>query len=196
VRHDLNHIKLCRFLAENRARVSTGAEALIVLAGEPGTTFSALELSLRLDIHHGVPELLLELLDNAFTFVPYCDARALREYQHRVDQLEEKRALLLKTRDNPDLSEIDWEIGFLRAEIRRNTKPSGDIKNHNRERKLAYLRLKNPLSRLIARAQREDPALAAYIRQNLITDHDFAWLGQRIDLPEKGASNREMPLAA
>ncbi|MGC9362804.1 MAG: hypothetical protein ACP5F3_07745, partial [Candidatus Syntrophosphaera sp.] len=158
--------------------------------------FDPLELSLRLEVRRLDPRLLLALLDSAFTSVPHCDARALREYHHRVKQLEEKRSELLRSQAEPDLSELDWELAFIKAEIRRNTKPRGGIKNHNPALKQAWLRLKNSLSRLIAYAAKENPALAEHIRRHLQTAHGFAWHGERIDLPEQAAPTRKLPLAA
>lgn len=196
MRYDLNHIKLCGFLAENRAKFPTGAGALLILASQPEKVFGPIELSLRLDGRQVDPRLLPALLDSAFARVPYCDARALREYRHRVNQLEKKREKLLRSQAEPDLEEIDWELAFIRAEIRRNTKPRGGIKNHNPALKHAWLRLKNSLSRLIAHAETQDPALAKHIRRRLQTAHGFAWHGERIDLPEQAAPSRELPLAA
>lgn len=196
MRYDLNHIKLCGFLAESRAKFPTGAGALIILASQPREVFDPIELSLRMDLRRVDPWIILALLDSAFTSEPYCDARALREYHRRVNQLEEKRAELLQSQAEPDLAEIDWELAFLKAEIRRNTKPCGGIKNHNPVLKQAWLRLKNSLSRLIAHAETKDPALAEYIRRHLQTAYGFAWHGKRVDLPEQAAPTRKLPLAA
>ncbi|MGC9362743.1 MAG: hypothetical protein ACP5F3_07435 [Candidatus Syntrophosphaera sp.] len=196
MRYDLNHIKLCGFLAETRGKFPTGAQALLILAAQPAKVFDPLELSLRMELHRADPGLILALLDSAFTSVPHCDARALREYHHRVDQLEEKRAELLRSQAEPDLEELDWELAFLNAEIRRNTKPRGGIKNLNPTLKHAWLRLKNSFSRLTARAEAKDPALAEYIRRHLQTAYGFAWHGERIDLPERAAPTRKLPLAA
>lgn len=43
----------------------------------------------------------------------------------------------------------------------------------------SHLRLRNSFTRLIARAEKESPYLAQYIRRNLYTDNGFTWLGVR-----------------
>ncbi|MBW6514945.1 MAG: hypothetical protein K0B87_09375, partial [Candidatus Syntrophosphaera sp.] len=166
------------------------------LGSQPGRVFSALELCLRIDLHPDDPALLLASLETGDTNVPYCDARALREYHARSNQLRKMREELLREDPTADCSDIDWEYGFLMAEIRRNTKPRGGIKNHAPGRKHAYLRLRNSLARLIARAAKENPALAAYIKRYLRTDYGFAWYGDQIVLPERESVQSELPLAA
>lgn len=196
MKHRFIHARLCRFLAASQLQVKTGVEALLFLGNHPGQIFKPLELSIRLDLHAEDPELLLAKLDAAFTNVPYCDARALAQYQQRIRQLNRVREELLQTAPHADCADIDWELAFLRAEIRRNTRPRGGIKHHNSARKHAYLRLKVPLSRLIHRAARRDPELASYIRLHLRTNHGFAWYGERIVLPQSEPHQTELPLAA
>lgn len=171
--------KLACYLTASRFRVRTGVFALRILAARPGKTFQALELSARLD-YPGVnlSQTAVESLN-----IPVCDGQALREYRARLRILKALRAQLLEADTQADLTEIDWERNWLRAEIRRSTKPRGGIKNYIPARKYAYLRLRNSLTRLIYRAARESPSLADYIRSNLSTDNGFTWLGDAIESP-------------
>lgn len=176
--------KLACFLNASRFRVRTGVTALRTLAAKPGKTFQALELSTRLDF----PGVKLPLAALESLNLPFCDARALREYRARMSKLAAIRADLLALDPEADLTEIDWESAWLLAEIRRNTKPRGGIKNHIPARKNAYLRLRNSFTRLIARAEKESPYLAQYIRRNLNTDNGFTWLGDELEPPVEPSS--------
>lgn len=107
-----------------------------------------------------------------------------RQYHARIAKLTALRASFAELDICPDRAEIDWEIAWLRAEIRHNTKPRGGIVNSNSARKRAYLRLRNAFTRLITLAAIEDIFLSEYIRLNLRTDHGFTWQGEAIAAAE------------
>lgn len=183
---------LARFLLSSHKRCGTAVDALLFLAARPGKVWQAMDLSLAVD--NGPLEVSHTLLDTRA--IPVCDARALREYRARIAKLASIRAQLLETESEPDLTEIDWELRWLRAEIRRSLLFRGKIRGTNTARKHAWLRLRNAFTRLIARAQKDSPALAAYLRDNLSTSHGFAWLGEEIRLPEAAPQPKQNSRAA
>lgn len=179
---------LAELLAKHKS--TTGAKALQVLLAKPGTVFDAIQLSLAVDWGAANTEPLIDMLYNAYSDIPVCDAQALCAYRHRLAQLEQIRAQRTVNDPTAACSDLDWEAAFLRAEIRNSTKPRGGIKNFRQTKKRAYKRLRIALVRLLKSA--ENPLLHHYISQNLNTGLGFVWLGDIACI----TNNVEMPLVA
>lgn len=164
-------LRLAAFLHARRHSRPTAVNLIKALAASPGRVYDSVELSLLLD--RGSQPGAEGFLDIVRGGDPVCDSRALREYLARLDWIKRQCAPL--PAGHPSRTELEREAAFLKAEIRRSTKPRGGIKNQPGDRKKAYLRLRNALTRLIASA---DPELAAYLRAHLKTGITFSWTGK------------------
>ncbi len=157
--------RLTAFLADHAHR--TGARVLGVLLRRPNRPYSVIDIAFRIYKYNRSPWELEAIAKNAFHPIPMSDKRAQGQYIERLK--------LLRARKQAGDNRGDWEIEFLRKELRRITRPDGAIKNENPELKKVYYCFKMALNRLIARAQTRDPELADYIRGHLKTGIWCCW---------------------
>ncbi len=159
------HDRLIAFLLANSGR--TGAKVLGVLHRNPDRYYSVIEIACRV-YHYDLSPLALEAIaKNAFRGIPSSDEYARKQYLTRLQELNRRRC--------SGEANLDWEIDWLKKELRRITKPNGAIKNEYPEMMKAYHCFKMALNRLIARANTRDPDLADYIRSHLKTGLWCCW---------------------
>lgn len=163
------HSLLLQFLSDHRQR--TGAKVLMALLANPGISLTVIEIAFRIYKYDRSPWELEAIAKNAFHPIPFADRHAQAVYIERLK--------LLRARKKAGNERVDWEIDWLKKELRRITTPTGAIKNEYPEMKKAYHCFKMALNRLIARAERQDQAeLADYIRAHLKTGIWCCWYSE------------------
>ncbi|MBW6513235.1 MAG: hypothetical protein K0B87_00545 [Candidatus Syntrophosphaera sp.] len=153
-----------------------GVRVLRILLREPNTPIDVIDLTLRLRFANPRQKVVEKFKAAAFPDIPMADGKALGQYKNRMNQLIARKARRLAEEEGADCSDLDWEIGWLKRELRNITKPNGDIKNINPDKKKAYMSYRNAMVRLLNKAREENPAVWDLVRRSLVCGKTFIWL--------------------
>lgn len=160
--------KTLSFLQEFRA--FTGARLLLLLLEQPGLPLGVMELSRRLyrpDLSQAKME---QLTQSSFRPVPVADKKAQGMYIQRC------KALIARKASGDQDPRLDWELNWLRRELRAITRPRGGIKYSHPELDRAYHAFQAALWRLRVKALACDPEIFDYLRSHLRTGLNFLWI--------------------
>lgn len=143
-----------------------GAKLIALLRSQPGHPVPLPELCRCIYLQDEVVE---EHSPLQIAPIPLADKRAQAEYLQRAQVL---RTRLASGATDPDLN---WELEWLSAELRRITRPRGAIKYIHPEQSKAYHTFYTAIWKLLRKARKTDPDISRFLRSHLRTGKSFVW---------------------